>query len=934
MTAASRRSHGKGWASALARTIGRKVTGAIEQARPLRPSPVLFSQGQSFQDFLLPEDSVVTRLGGFKHPITLFLMKDGALGVGLWLRPVGHELLDEASLTARLAGLASALAKSGGRGRVEGLSFQVIFDAEPDRDAPPKPVAPRSSFAGFLAAERAEFLSSMASSPRGGLRLFKRRILVCVRLEGDSPLAPMGKEEARATRAFARRTQVLSEALSTLQAGLVHSKFSFSFLEREELLLFLRDSLHSLSMRQESPPRHLLPSNASRPLGEQGLYHTLEMTPAALGVGEDSWQAASLIEAPETTALGILTRALELDVPHRIVVNMRPAQMGGALSFKRAVMAHARDVQGIRMREDLDELDERLQSDEGLFSFSWHLLVRNEGTRLSRLADEESGEDGAVRSCASKITALLGAQVREETLCAPLVFAACLPFQNEPRLVSLVGREMLMPSRALASLLPVFGGFSGTITPLLQMVSRAGERVFLNPRDSAGASHLAILGGTGGGKSFLTANLVTSFLARHPDGRAFIIDKKTSYGVLAKLAGEEASSAFLRPPANFPNIFRCGCDEESLPSLVALLHTAITLVSPRADLSAMDTSVLGEAIRMTFAEKERQASHSFDEASKALVESAPASAEVPRLSEVVTNLFAAADALDLPTSVAKRLSEWLSPFVGSGPYARFLDAAPEHGETRSDGAPMITLCDLDGVAGDPILQVLTVQALVLDILRRVRPKDEFTPNPPSLLIVEEVGVLAGESPALVTFIRDAWKTMRKYGVTCVGVTNSVTDFAEQAGPREIWNVSPNKIVMPQNPEAVRDMVIRIREGRNGLVPSEFHCEVLASLSIVKGEYSDGLWMSPETQGTYSYIPTGYDYWCAASDPSELATVARVVRELDGRVRRPVLAAVIALARLFPSGIREAGLVRLASEGELARAVLAALEFAPGEEASS
>jgi hypothetical protein len=63
------------------------------------------------------------------------------------------------------------------------------------------------------------------------------------------------------------------------------------------------------------------------------------------------------------------------------------------------------------------------------------------------------------------------------------------------------------------------------------------------------------------GQSFLvTANLIVSFLAAHPEGRVFIIDKKTSYGVLAKLAAEEASSSVLRPPKNFPNIFQGGYD--------------------------------------------------------------------------------------------------------------------------------------------------------------------------------------------------------------------------------------------------------------------------------------------------------------------------------------------------------------------------------------
>jgi|GEM_PF-2454674 len=929
MTSANSQS---GWFSSVATSTWRKAVCLLDEARPLRPNPALFAQGQSFRDYLLPEDSIEISLGGFKTAVPVFLMKDGALGIGVWLRPISHELLDEATLTSRLVGLSKALAKAGGGGRVPGLSFQLIFDAEPDFDGVEPPVAPVSMFAGFLASERASFISGLAKEPQGGLRLFKRRILLCLRLEGENPLGHSSDEQGHATRAFARRVQVISGALSTLRAGLLHARFVPRFLEREELLFFLRDSLHGISMRKESKARHTLASHASRPLGDQALYHAVEVTPFALGVGADSWQVASLLEAPESLSLGSLVRALDLAVPHRIVVNMRPVQKGGALSFKRALMAHARDVQGIRMRDDLDELDERLQSEEALFSFSWHILVRNEGLPLARLVDEARGDDGALREVASRITALLGAQVSEERHCAPLVYALCLPFQNDPALVKLVGREMLMPSKSVASLLPLFGGFQGTATPMLQMISRAGERVFLNPRDSAGASHVAILGGTGGGKSFLTANFVTSFIARYPLGRVFIIDKKTSYGVLARLAAEEASSAFLKPPANFPNIFAVGCDDESLPSLVGILHTAITLVSPKADVSAMEVSVLGDAIRKTFAEKQRQASNDFDAQRRALVDKPEPRPETPRLSEVVANLYAAADDLDLPSHVPTRIAEWLSPFVGSGPYARFLDAQAT--DVASDEAPMITLCDLDGVAGDPILLVLTVQALVLDILRRVRPKDEFTPNPPSLLIVEEVGVLAGESPALVSFIRDAWKTMRKYGVTCVGVTNTVSDYADQAGPREIWNVSPNKIIMPQNPDAVRDMAVRIREGRNGLVPSIFHCDVLASLSIVKGEYSDALWMSPETQGTYSYLPTGYDYWCAASDPSELATIATLIRELDVRVPKPVLAAVVALARSYPSGIRAGGQVRMATGPEMSQLLdLALSTFSRGEEAS-
>lgn len=890
------------WVSSHARKAAKNMRRLFEEARPVRPSAELFSQGQSFRDYLLAEDSFTAPMPGFVDPVPVFLMKDGALGVGFWLSSLAHEMMPEDEIASRLEKLAAALSTASGRGAVRGLSFQVISDVEPDLESVPPAFArePRT-FAQRLARTRFESISDFALEPRCGLRLMRRRLLVTLRLEGAHPLRDAGAEMEDAARVFARRLRALSDAASHLRAGLADAGFAPRELSRDEFLFFLRDSLHSISMRTESPARHLLPSKASRPLAEQALYHALEVTPGGLGVDTDSWQVATLLEAPETTSMGLLAKLLALAVPHRVVVNIRPITPSAGLAFKRMVLAYARDPQGIRQRDDLDEVDSRVSHEETLLAFSWHLLVRTQGARLVDLVDTSSGVEGDLRRALSQVTAQLSAQFREETLCAPLIFAACLPFQNAPALGSLVGREILMLSRNVVSLLPLFGGFAGSPTPMVQMMSRAGERVSLNPRDAQGASHLAVLGGTGGGKSFLTANLIVSFLAAHPEGRVFIIDKKTSYSVLAKLAAEESSASFLKPPGNFPNIFQGGFNPEALPVIVGLLTTAITLLSPKAEISALEVRVLSDAIRMTFEEKERQAGSRFDGESGTIAASHARAIALPRLSEVVANLHPACDALEFSSHIATKLGDLLSPFTGSGPYARFFDSP---GVLDLDAkAPLVTLCDLDGVAGDPILMILTVQALIIEILRLVRPKDERTPNPPSLLVVEEVGVLAGESPALVAFIKDAWKTMRKFQVTCVGLTNEVTDFTSKPGPQEIWNVSPNHLILTQNSGSIGVMEENIRAGKNGLVPSLAHCALLRNLKISKGEFADGLWMSDGTQGTYTYVPTGFDYWCAASDPTELATLQDVTDVLRVHVSRPVFEAVSALAVLFPGGAR-------------------------------
>jgi hypothetical protein len=68
-----------------------------------------------------------------------------------------------------------------------------------------------------------------------------------------------------------------------------------------------------------------------------------------------------------------------------------------------------------------------------------------------------------------------------------------------------------------------------------------------------------------------------------------------------------------------------------------------------------------------------------------------------------------------------------------------------------------------------------------------------------------------------------------------------------------------------------------------------------------------------------FIPTGFDYWCAASKPIEVATVYEVA-EAMGKVERPYFAAVQWLAQNFPTGVRSpGGGLRKLTEEELASA---------------
>jgi hypothetical protein len=231
--------------------------------------------------------------------------------------------------------------------------------------------------------------------------------------------------------------------------------------------------------------------------------------------------------------------------------------------------------------------------------------------------------------------------------------------------------------------------------------------------------------------------------------------------------------------------------------------------------------------------------------------------------------------------------------------------------------PAVTLVDLDGVSADPILCTLTAQICISDILRQVKRKENAGRT--GRLIIEEAGVLGDKSKELVGFAQEAWKTFRKLGYTCIGLTNEVDDYRLKAAPRTIWQISPTKVILPM----LRDELAKAcsEDRLNGvprLIGSDHQGQLIASLRKIDGVFSQGLWLG-ERQGTFTYAPTGYDYWLAASKPEEVASVERLATALGGSGR--YWRAVSWLARNRPAGFRgDDHRVRAMTDEELTRAL--------------
>jgi hypothetical protein len=861
----------------------------LERMRPTR-MPDYFKAQAAKLGSVLPYECMLD----LERPVCL--LSDGSLGVVWEIDLLPHETLSQAELERRLTSLGEIVEKV----RSEKAAFQFIFDSEPHLELPrpeylngAEPTAPQV----FLSKRIAE-IESYAKAPKHQLRLMRRRAFVTLRFTDTRSFAnrlpiPSGENEISAIELpIQALSRELMQAVHEVEYSFAHAGMTAHFLDGVGLLRFLRNTLHSVDERKCSATIGSADFNFENRISDQVMRGFAEMTPSGIRVGADVWEVASWVDQPPTACTGLWARLLEIDVPLRVVVNVRPCTDASDLDSKSFFLKNAQDAFGELQRTEVKTTQERMVRGEVLSWVSVHVLVRNEES--SQVMSEPGG---AARRVVSRLKTLTQIPFVVEKYAAPAIFLMSLPLGFSAGAAPFSGRERRVLSRNLAPYLPVFGGFRGTRNPMQWMISRGGEIAWLNPFDSETSAHMAVLASSGGGKSFYAQNLMMSFFAAnggikkgHP--LLFIIDKKTSYEIFARVVGEDFGCQIIKPPERFPNIFRGALDDLRLPVIVGVLKTAVSLVSENARVGAIEEMLLSQAVRAAFEQNQLDARTEYAEGS--LREKSSSHVKIPRLSDVIENIFPIAAQSGIDSSLAQNFAALFAPFVGQGPYAELFDRAEF--EEQDAATPGVSLFDNDAVSSHPVLSTLTTQLILCEILRQLRRPENH--GRAGMLVIEEAGVLAGQSPEIVAFIRDAWKTFRKLGIACVGLTNEVDDFAGKPGPREMWNVSPNKVILRMlEKDLQKAQCGNVESGYPPLADDPLLIQLIGSLRKKDGAYSQGLWWSDEAKGTFVFAPTGFDYWCAASKPIEVETVYEVEKRTGS-----FLSAVSWLAQHFSNGV--------------------------------
>ncbi len=894
----------------LAKTgLWQRLAAVRDRFRGVRVPDVASAQPRHIGD-ILPYEAV------FEHEgCTMVLLEDGSLGVAWSMGLVGHEALTGQQLTYQLASVVQALDAVAG----EKATCQLIWDSSPSsRFAVPTYDEKPETYAQRIMSERFGMIRKLAENRGGDLRCMHRQLWLTLRWQREGRLGldeempgffagtPSSTLEATAAR-LSQDVRELREAITLLEEGLRTAGVAARRCDAKAFLALVRSGHHSVAARE----RGFAAFNPAEPLGTQAAVEFVSCTPFGIQLGDDdpdTLQVLSWAQKPVHAFDGMMAYLLQIPEPIRVVLTVRGCKSLDDLSQKEFFLRFALDAVGKRQYKEITETQTRLAHNEKAYWVGLHLVVRNSGCTLEQLQTRNAGQ-----LVANRLRQWIGIPFVVETHAAPLMYRQCLPLGYTPTSGIYTRRERRVLTTELSKYLPVFSGFPGVETKTQMMLSRAGEPIYLSSRDSPTSQHMAVLATSGGGKSFWMANYLCGDRALHPTSLDFILDNKTSYEVLAKVFGEEGQYLLAKPPATFPNIFLGALDDDRLRVIVSILRTAIVLASPQAELTAEHSMILSEALRKTFEANYVDARTLFVDGK--LVAKPAESVHVPRLSQVVDKFIQVCEEKSIPLEYASWLRAKLSPFCGQGPYANIFDR--EVIASAEAPTPAVTLIDLDGVAEDPILCTLTAQICISDILRQVKRKENVGRT--GRLIVEEAGVLGSRNPELVGFVQTAWKTFRKLNYTCIGLTNEVDDYRLKDAPRTIWQISPTKVILPMSPDERAKAASEDRvTGVPRLIGSDHHVELIASLRKRDGVYSQGLWIG-DTVGTFTYAPTGYDYWLAASKPEEVTTVDRLAAAIGGA--HPYWEAVSWLARHKPFGFRtEDRRVRPMTDAEIAEAV--------------
>jgi conjugal transfer ATP-binding protein TraC len=384
-----------------------------------------------------------------------------------------------------------------------------------------------------------------------------------------------------------------------------------------------------------------------------------------------------------------------------------------------------------------------------------------------------------------------GWNMREDRFIALPMLINSLPFGADPGAIRFLQRYKTLAARHAAEFLPVVGDWSGTGTPVLHFWSRAGQILPVDLFDSNTNYNCSIVAASGSGKSFLTNDIITSYIGC--GARCWVIDIGRSYEKLCRAMGG-AFIEFSEHSGICMNPFQIIHDYEEESDILVGIITAMAQMSDR--LSDLQLARLRSVLRGLWDDK--GARSTVDELAERLIRD-----DDRRVQDVGHQLFA---------------------FTSRGEYGRFFT-----GDNNVKFEADLVVLELEELKGRAHLQQVVLMTLIYQIQQNMYlgSRDQR-----KILIIDEAWDLLTKGN-IASFIETGYRRFRKYGGAAITVTQSLNDLYGTPAGIAIAENSANLFMLYQKPETIESI-----KRQNRLMIGENGFEMLKTVHTVTGVYSE------------------------------------------------------------------------------------------------
>lgn len=441
------------------------------------------------------------------------------------------------------------------------------------------------------------------------------------------------------------------------------------------------------------------------------------------------------------------------------------------------------------------------------------------------LFTEDAEQATSAVSAARSYWGELGFSLMEDRYYNLPLFLNRLPFGAERQVMKDTFRYKSMATRHAITLLPIYADWKGTGSPILSLVSRNGQYMNVSLFDSGSNYNGVIAAQSGSGKSFLTNDIISNYLAA--GGKAWVIDVGRSYKDLCDfIRGDfiefnKESQICLNP---FP-LVKDYAEEEDI--LVGLLTA---MAAPTQDLSDFQIARLKKAL-----------------------------SEVWRARGKATTVDSVAEAcLADEDKRVQDIGHQLYPFTSAGEYGKYF-----HGENNMDFQKPFSVLELEELKGRSHLQQVVLLQLIYQIQndmylgKRDRPK---------CVIIDEAWSLL-TSGNIASFIEHGFRRFRKYGGAAIVVTQSVQDLYRNATGEAIARNAANMYLLGQKAEDIagleRDEKLPLSSGGYGL---------LKTVHTVPGAYSEIFFLTEYGAGVGRLIVDPFSQLLYSTKPDDVQAI--------------------------------------------------------------